>query len=88
MASLYGPIEVKLQNLRIDKAHVEVYYRPKSGLPSVADRLREQIIRNSCETALLTVLHPRTAITIQLQEMEDREGVKVFFKIQSSQTLI
>lgn len=77
MASVYGPIEVKLQNLRIDKAHVEVYYRPKSGLPSVGDRLREQIIRNTCETALLAVLYPRTAITIQLQEMEDNEGVRI-----------
>lgn len=76
MASVYGPIEVKLQNLRIDKAHVEVYYRPKSGLPSVGDRLREQMIRNTCETALLSVLYPRTAITIQLQEMEDNEGVR------------
>ncbi|KAG4075708.1 hypothetical protein HA402_003533 [Bradysia odoriphaga] len=75
MASVYGPIEVRLQNLRIDKAHVEVYYRPKSGLPSVGDRLREQMIRNTCETALLSVLYPRTAITIQLQEMEDNEGL-------------
>ncbi len=79
MASVYGPIEVKLQNLRIDKAHVEVYYRPKSGLPSVGDRLREQIIRNTCETALLSVLYPRTAITIQLQEMEDNDGVSINF---------
>lgn len=83
MASVYGPIEVKLQNLRIDKAHIEVYYRPKSGLPSVGDRLREQMIRNTCETALLSVLYPRTAITIQLQEMEDSEGVRLFgFKMQ------
>lgn len=84
MASVYGPIEVKLQNLRIDKAHVEVYYRPKSGLPSVGDRLREQIIRNTCETALLSVLHPRTAITIQLQEMEDNEGVRYSQNIPNS----
>lgn len=89
MASVYGPIDVKIQNLRIDKAHVEVYYRPKSGLPSVGDRLREKIIRNTCETALLAVLYPRTAITIQLQEMEDNEGVRILgFRVKRTQNFI
>lgn len=76
MASVYGPIECKLQNMNIEKASVEVYYRSKSGMPSVSDRLREQIIKNTCEEALITAMHPRTAITIQLQEMDDRSGVR------------
>lgn len=75
MASVYGPVECRLQNLQIDKAHVDVYYRSKSGMPSVSDRLKEQIINCTCETALLTVLHPRTAVSIQLQEMDDHAGV-------------
>lgn len=73
-----GPVEVKLHNLQIDKAHIEVYYRPKSGLPSVADKLREQIIKNTCEAALLTVLYPRAAITVQIYEMEDNGGVSEY----------
>lgn len=75
MASVYGPIEGKMQNMQIDKAYVEVYYRPKVGQSSVTDRLFEKLIRSTCESAILTVLHPRTAITIQLQEMENRGGV-------------
>lgn len=90
MASVSGPIEVKLQNLNIEKANIEVYYRPKQGHPGVSDRVKEQIIRNTCETALLTTLHPRTAISIQLQEMDDRGGVRIinyvnfFIKIYSN----
>ena len=78
MASMYGPIEGRLQHLQIEKAYVDVYYRSKAGLSSVANRLKERIIRNTCESALLTALYPRTAITIQLQEMEDRGGVSVW----------
>jgi exosome complex component RRP46 len=75
VASVYGPIEVKLQNLDIDKASIEVFYRPKAGLSSVTDRLKEKIIRNTCNSALISTLHPRTAISIQIQEMEDKGGV-------------
>lgn len=74
-----GPIEVKLHHLQIDKAHVEVHYRSKSGLPTIADRLREQIIRNTCESALMTVLYPRSSIFIQIHEMEDAGGVRNYF---------
>lgn len=76
-ATVLGPVEVKMHNLHIDKAYVEVYYRCKTGLPTVADRLREKIIRNTCETSLLTVLYPRSAITLQIHEMEDCGGVSI-----------
>lgn len=77
-ATVFGPIEVKLHNLQIDKAHVEVHYRSKSGLPTIGDRLREQIIRETCESALLTVLYPRSSIFIQVHEMENAGGVRIF----------
>lgn len=73
--SVNGPIEVKTHNLQIDKAHVEVLYRSKAGLPTIVDKLREQIIRETCESALLTVLYPRSSIFLQIHEMEDAAGV-------------
>lgn len=75
LVTVNGPIEVKLHNLQIDKAYVEVYYRSKSGLPSIADKLREKIIRDTCESALLTVLYPRSSIFLQIHEMENAGGV-------------
>lgn len=81
LASVTGPVEVKLQNLNVEKATIEVYYRPKSGLSSVDDRFIENFIQQSVEFALLSGLHPRTAYKIQLQEMENCGGVtKIFFK--------
>uniref|UniRef100_A0A1L8DXW4 Putative exosomal 3'-5' exoribonuclease complex subunit rrp46 n=1 Tax=Nyssomyia neivai TaxID=330878 RepID=A0A1L8DXW4_9DIPT len=75
IASVHGPVEVKLQNLQYDRSSVEVFYKSKSGQQSVGDRFREQYIRNTCESALLTTIYPRTAISLQLQEMEDRAGL-------------
>uniref|UniRef100_A0A1A9WB24 RNase_PH domain-containing protein n=1 Tax=Glossina brevipalpis TaxID=37001 RepID=A0A1A9WB24_9MUSC len=75
LASMLGPVEVKLQNLKIDKANVECIYRPKAGLPTIRDKIREVIIKDTCETALLATLHPRTLISVQLQELDDRGGL-------------
>lgn len=77
-ATVSGPIEVKLHNLQIDKANVEVYYRSKSGLPSIADKLREKIVRDTCESALLTVLYPRSSIFLQIHELENAGGVSEY----------
>lgn len=66
---------MKTHNLQIDKAYVEVLYRSKAGLPTIVDKLREQIIRETCESALLTVLYPRSSIFLQIHEMEDAGGV-------------
>lgn len=75
--TILGPGEVKLHNLQIDKASVEVYYRSKSGLPSIADKLREKIIRATCESAILSVLYPRSCIILQIHEIENAGGVSV-----------
>lgn len=35
MAGIYGPLEVKMQKMLIDKASVECCYRPKTGAPGI-----------------------------------------------------
>lgn len=85
MGAILGPIEVKTQYLKYEKAHVECIYRPRGGLPTIKDKMRENLIKDACEAALLTSLHPRTLISIQLQELDDRGGVNipifVFYKV-------
>lgn len=75
LVNINGPVEVKIQNMNVEKASIEVYYRPKSGLPSVDDRFKEKFVQQCMETALYSELHPRTAYRIQLQEIENRGGV-------------
>lgn len=33
MAGIYGPVEVRMKHVLIDKASVECCYRPKTGVP-------------------------------------------------------
>lgn len=70
-AAVYGPTEVRMNKEILDKATVEVVYRSKIGLPGCAEKMFERIIRNTCETMILTSLHPRSAINIILQEMQN-----------------
>lgn len=77
VAAVYGPVEVKIQNSDIFKATIEVYYGTKSGQTSVRERLRESIIKQTCESALLVSLHPREAFSINIQEMQDSGGVNM-----------
>ena len=70
-AVAYGPAEVRIARERIDRATVEVIYKPKVGLPKPPDRKREMVIRNSLECAIMGNLHPRSSISIIVQETED-----------------
>jgi len=75
IGAVLGPIEVKTQNLSIDGSYLECNYRPKAGLPQVTDRIREAAIRDVLELALLSEAHPRSKMSVQIQELEDRGSV-------------
>jgi len=71
MCAVYGPAEVKVHKEIIDKATVECIVKPKVGLAGVAERHLEEIISNTCEEMILTTLHPRSAMQIVFQIMQD-----------------
>ncbi|XP_068766143.1 exosome complex component RRP46 [Struthio camelus] len=71
LAGLYGPGEAKGSKELPDQAVLEVLLRPKVGLPGVAERSREQLLRRTCQAVLLGALHPRSAVTLVLQVLSD-----------------
>ncbi|KAK9873593.1 hypothetical protein WA026_023150 [Henosepilachna vigintioctopunctata] len=71
IAGIYGPVNCKMSKMLSDKAYIEMNYRPKAGVPSVQDRFYEDIIKNTCETALAGALYPRASVIITVQEMHD-----------------
>nr|XP_020018133.1 exosome complex component RRP46 isoform X1 [Castor canadensis] len=71
LAGVYGPAEVKVNKEIFNKATLEVILRPKIGLPGMAEKSRERMIRNTCEAVVLGALHPRTSITVVLQVVSD-----------------
>ncbi|XP_062539018.1 exosome complex component RRP46 [Armigeres subalbatus] len=75
VASVNGPIEVKLQHMDVEKSYIDICFKPRTGLGSVNDRLLESLIKSTYDSAILTGLHPRTAISIQIQEMQDQGGL-------------
>ncbi|KAK6638926.1 hypothetical protein RUM43_007196 [Polyplax serrata] len=75
LSAVYGPCEVKPQKLLTENATVEVSYKPKTGLSSVTDKLKEATLTNICKTAILSSQHPRTSISVIVQEMQDSGGL-------------
>uniref|UniRef100_A0A2R5LHI8 Putative exosomal 3'-5' exoribonuclease complex subunit rrp41 n=2 Tax=Ornithodoros turicata TaxID=34597 RepID=A0A2R5LHI8_9ACAR len=74
-AGVYGPIEVRQNREVPEKATVEVFFRNKSGRQSCADRLQEKVIRSAMETVMLVALHPRSSISVTLQELHNDGGM-------------
>ncbi|XP_078674637.1 exosome complex component RRP46-like [Branchiostoma floridae x Branchiostoma belcheri] len=71
LAAVYGPGEVKMSEEIIDKATLRVIFKPKVGLPGCAEKFQERVLRNTCESVVLATLHPRSAINIVLQIIQD-----------------
>jgi len=71
IAAAYGPAEVRASKELIDKATLEVVFRPKVGMPGCAEKLMERVIRNSCDPIVLTSRHPRSSLTVVIQLVQD-----------------
>uniref|UniRef100_A0A1W2WG08 Uncharacterized protein n=2 Tax=Ciona intestinalis TaxID=7719 RepID=A0A1W2WG08_CIOIN len=72
MVAVYGPGDLKETKQEIDKALVEVDFRPKLGSPTVNEKYLERFVQGVCENAIMLALHPRTAFAIIVQIMQDQ----------------
>ena len=68
---MYGPAEVKSAKELIDRAAVDVIFKPKVGLPSCEDKQVEEMLAGTCEAIAITKLHPRSLLSVVVQEMQD-----------------
>lgn len=71
IASVYGPCEVRRNREVMGHATLEVLVRPRAGLPGPVEREVEQLLVSTLEHVVLTSLHPRTAISITVQIVQD-----------------
>ncbi|KAJ2424907.1 exosome non-catalytic core subunit rrp46 [Coemansia sp. RSA 2531] len=70
VSGIYGPVEAKVYEEKLDRAVVEVKFRPDIGAPTTKDKWMESAIRNTFEREILAHLHPRTLVQIVIQLRE------------------
>lgn len=75
IVAVYGPADCRESKQLIDRCVIEVSFRPKDGVPGVAERFIENTIKNICENVIITTLHPRSQIMVVVQIMQDRGSV-------------
>ncbi|KAI9099431.1 ribosomal protein S5 domain 2-type protein [Phlyctochytrium arcticum] len=75
LSSIYGPMEVKIKDEKLDKATIEVIFKPAAGPQTTKERFSERMIRETLESAILGGLHPRTMIRVTLQVLTDDGGI-------------
>eukprot|EP01080_Neovahlkampfia_damariscottae_P009431 gene9431-1637_t len=71
VVSVYGPIEVKTKFEKLDKATIEVVFKPKNSQLTSKEKEIERTILSTLEEFILSKLYPRTNITIVIQVLND-----------------
>ncbi|CAG8440155.1 12119_t:CDS:2 [Acaulospora colombiana] len=68
VCSINGPVEVKVRDEKLDKATIDVSFRPLIG---TKDKTNEFFLRSTLENVIQANLHPRTLIQIVCQVLMD-----------------
>ncbi|KAJ2808594.1 exosome non-catalytic core subunit rrp46 [Coemansia furcata] len=70
VSGVYGPVEAKVYEEKLDRAVVEVKFRADIGAPTTKDKWVESAVRSTFEREILAHLHPRTLVQIVIQLRE------------------
>lgn len=76
LASVNGPIEVRLRDEVLGEANLDLKILPSSGLTGTRERYIENIVRSAVRPSLLLGLHPRSLIQITCQVVSENEDSK------------
>lgn len=73
-AIVFGPVDINQTKINYEEAVVEILFKPKISIPSNSptfDHVREMenLLKSIFEEVILTRLHPRTSISILVQEI-------------------
>lgn len=75
-ATVFGPADVSQSKINYEEAIIEILYKPKVSIPTYSpafDHIREieNLLKCIFKEIILTRLHPRTSISILVQEIYD-----------------
>ena len=68
--AVFGPMAVGASREVVNRAAVDIIYKPLVGMPGPEEKERASIIRQIVEAAVMTHLHPRLLIRIVVQESQ------------------
>ncbi|KAJ3092713.1 Exosome component 5 [Quaeritorhiza haematococci] len=71
LCSVIGPAEVKIRDEQLDKATLDVIFKPLVGVSTTRERLYESVLAKICESTIALAMHPRTLIQITAQVLAD-----------------
>eukprot|EP01083_Nonionella_stella_P208878 757688_1 len=71
LVGIYGPLESDRKEELIDRACIDVVYKPLSGIGGFAETARESQLMKAIEPVILGALHPRTTVTVVVQILRD-----------------
>lgn len=73
-ATVFGPVDIAQSKINYEEAVVEILFKPKINIPSTSpafDSVREieDMLKHIFKEVILVRLHPRTSISILVQEI-------------------
>jgi exosome complex component RRP46 len=71
LVAVFGPTGAQKRQEIVNRACIEVVYKPLSAAPGAAEKEKESVLRQLVEAAVMTHLHPRTVIQVVVQELNN-----------------
>ena len=71
LVAVFGPTSAQKRQEIVNRACIEVVYKPLSAAPGATEKEKESVLRQIVESAVMTHLYPRTVIQVVVQELNN-----------------